>query len=46
METVRILFVIVALKKFKVIAADVASTYVQALTDELVYTIAGQEIGP
>jgi len=43
LETVRILFVIAALKKFKVIAADVASAYVQALTGELVYAIAGQE---
>jgi len=34
LETVRILFVIAALKKFKVIAADVASAYVQALTGE------------
>lgn len=46
LETVRILFVIAALKKFKVVAADVASAYVQALTDELVYAIAGQEFGP
>jgi len=30
----------------KVIAADVASAYVQALTGELVYAIAGQEFGP
>jgi len=43
LETVRILFVIAALKKFKVIAADVASAYVQALPGELVYAIAGQE---
>ena len=46
LETVRILFVIAALKKFKAIAADVASAYVQTLTSELVYAIAGQEFGP
>ena len=33
LETVRILFVIAALKKFKVVAVDVASAYAQALTD-------------
>ena len=38
LETVRILFVIAALKKFKVIAADVTSAYVQALTGCLLYT--------
>jgi len=46
LETVRVLFVVAALKKFKVIAADVASAYVQALTGELVYAIAGHEFGP
>jgi len=46
LETVKILFVVAALKKFKVIAADVASAYVQSLTGELVYAIAGQEFGP
>jgi len=46
LETVRVLFVIAAFKKFKVIAAGAASAYVQALTSELVYAIAGQEFGP
>ena len=46
LEIVRILFVITAVKKFKVIAADVASAHVQALTGELVYAIARQEFGP
>ena len=33
------------MKLLKVISADVASSYIQNLSDELVYKIAGQEFG-
>ena len=43
LETVRIHFVIAALKNFKVIAANAASAYVQALIGKLVHAVAGQD---
>jgi len=46
LETVRGFYVNAALKKFKVIAADIASAYVQALTGERVHVIVGQNVGP
>ena len=45
LETVRIAFLARELYDLDVIAADVASAYLQALTCEKVYTIAGPEFG-
>ncbi len=42
-ESVRIAFVVAVLTALQVIAADVGSAYIQALTAEKVYTIAGPE---
>ena len=46
LETIKILFVITSLNRFNVVAADVSSAYIQAMVEEKVYTIAGQEFGP
>ena len=46
LETIRILFVISALKLFNVVPADVASTNIQVMFGEKLQTITGQELGP
>ncbi len=46
LETIRILFAIAIIACLKCVAGDVASAYIQAFTNEKVYTIAGQEFGP
>ena len=45
LENVRIAFVIAALMELQVIAADVGSAYIQALTIEKMYTVLGKEFG-
>ena len=45
LETIRIAFVAAVLYALKVIAADVSSAYIQAMTIEKVYTTAGPEFG-
>ena len=46
LETIRIALVAAVLYHLKVIAADVSSAYIQAVTIEKVYTTAGPEVGP
>ena len=46
LETIWILFVIAALKRFDIVADDVASAYIQVMVGEKVYTISGQEFIP
>ena len=45
LETIRIAFVAAVLMKLHVVAADIASAYIQAFTSEKVYTKAGPEFG-
>jgi hypothetical protein len=44
-ESVRIMFLIAALNDLDVLGADVQNAYINAKTDERVYTIAGPEFG-
>lgn len=46
LETIKIDFVVAALKKMKVIAANITSAYIQPLTKELVFTIVNPKFGP
>jgi hypothetical protein len=45
LETVRLAIVAAALFKLKIFAADVSHAYIQAYTNEKVYTIAGPKFG-
>jgi hypothetical protein len=46
LETVRLAIVAAALFDLKIYAADVSHAYIQAFTNEKVYTVAGPEFGP
>ena len=45
LDTVRLAFIAAELMDMKAVAADIGSAYIQAMTKEKVYTIAGPEFG-
>ena len=45
LDTVRLAFVAAELMDMEIVAADIGSAYIQAMTKEAVYTVAGPEFG-